>query len=237
MHQEVGLSKSSRIAKTLENEIRSGRMSRGDQLASESKLVRRFSVSRNTVRKGLEQLSQKGLIMTRTGIGSFVTYDGASIDNSRGWTLALSKSVDNVETRILRLGRGTCAKTSAFLSMGTIDFLHVERLRVLSTTGIGISLECSRSPWRREFESVLESGLKNSSLSSTLTNSGLVAHHGEEWADVIQCLPQPVAQIMLRTPGDAMLRLRRVTRTADGDVVEFVESTLDPTKFGLHLEF
>ena len=103
---EVGLPKSTRIAQTLEREIRSGRISKGDQLASENELVRRFSVSRNTVRKSLEQLSRLGLITTRTGVGSFVTYDGASIDNGQGWTLALSRSADEIETRYRRVWLG-----------------------------------------------------------------------------------------------------------------------------------
>jgi GntR family transcriptional regulator len=43
--------------------------------------VRRFDVSRNTVRKGLEALTGKGLITTRVGIVSFVTFNGSMIDH------------------------------------------------------------------------------------------------------------------------------------------------------------
>ena len=34
-----------------------------------------------------------------------------------------------------------------------------------------------------------------------------------------------------------MLFLRRLTRASDGSVVEYVESTLDPDLFGLHMVF
>lgn len=237
MKPEIGLSKSLQIAQTLEHEIRSGQRSRGDQLESENQLVRRFSVSRNTVRKGLEQLVRQGLITTRTGIGSFVTYEGASLDNALGWTQALSKTADRIETRILNIERRACASTSTFLDCAPIDFLHVDRIRVLRDSGIGISLERSRSPWRDEFNEVLENGLLSGSLGETLTALGLLVDRGEEWAEVLSALSADDAEVMARRPGEAMLRLRRVTRTAAGEVVEFVESVLDPTRFRLHLQF
>ncbi len=92
MAGRVGLAKSEQVAETLEREIRQGRLARGDQLESEGNLMQRFAVSRNTVRRGLDILSRRGLIRTRTGIGSFVTYDGATIDSALGWTVALSDS-------------------------------------------------------------------------------------------------------------------------------------------------
>ncbi|MGI9373120.1 MAG: GntR family transcriptional regulator [Hyphomicrobiales bacterium] len=234
---EIGLSKSLRIARTLEQEIRSGQVARGDQLASENELVRRFSVSRNTVRKSLEHLARQGLITTRMGIGSFVTYDGASIDNALGWTKALSSTSDQIETQILALIKAPCPKAAAFLEMPEAEFLHVDRLRVLANGGVGISLERSRSPWRDEFAHVVEHGLKEGSLAKTFTEAGLVVERGEEWAEVLPELSQADAKAMVRAPGEPMLRLRRVTRSAAGDVIEFVESILEPTRFALHLEF
>lgn len=246
MKLEVGLSKSMQVAQVLEHEIRTGRVSKGDQLASENELVRRFSVSRNTVRKGLEHLARLGLITTRSGIGSFVnyagigsfvTFDGAEIDDATGWTLALAKSAGRVETRILNIERRPCPESSRFLEQEPGDFLCVDRLRRLSESGLGLSLERSRSPWRDEYYQVLEGGLLRGSLGETFNSVGLVVDHGEEWAEVLPALGEADAKLMGRSVGEPMLRLRRVTRTAGGDVVEFVESLLDPTRFGLHLEF
>jgi len=234
---EVGLPKSLRIAQTLEREIRSGRMSRGDQLASENELVRRFSVSRNTVRKSLEQLARLGLITTRTGVGSFVTYEGSSIDNALGWTRALSKTEDDVETQILNIKRGPCAAASTFVNHGAMEFLHVDRLRKVPRRRAAISLERSRCPWRSEFAHVLQDGLINGSLGETLASAGLVVDHGEEWAEVLPALSKSDSKVMGRKAGEPMLRLRRVTRNSDGEIIEFVESILDPSRFGLHLEF
>ena len=56
MPDRIGLAKSEQVARTLERDIRAGRLSNGDLIDSEAGLMRRFSVSRNTVRRGLEML-------------------------------------------------------------------------------------------------------------------------------------------------------------------------------------
>ncbi len=132
MAGRVGLAKSEQVAETLEREIRQGRLARGDQLESEGNLMQRFAVSRNTVRRGLDILSRRGLIRTRTGIGSFVTYDGATIDSALGWTVALSDSEGQVETRVLDIRRASCARADAFLGE-TEDYLCIDRLRFCRT--------------------------------------------------------------------------------------------------------
>ena len=47
-----GTGKPEQIATVLEQEIRSGVLGFGERLQSENELVQRFSVSRNTIRKG-----------------------------------------------------------------------------------------------------------------------------------------------------------------------------------------
>ena len=64
--------KHERIAATLASEIAAGRLAPGAQLPGEVALAQRFGVSRTTVRTALAELSEGGLIATRTGKGSFV---------------------------------------------------------------------------------------------------------------------------------------------------------------------
>ena len=236
MSGRVAFAKSELVARALEREIREGRMSHGDQLDSEGGLMQRFSVSRNTVRRGLEKLVQQGLITTRTGIGSFVTYDGTTIDSNLGWTIALSHGAGHVETRMLDVRRGGCAKADSFLSIAG-DYLCIDRLRFCRDSNCGISLERSRLPWRDCFAVVLESGLAKGSLNRTLADLGLSAAGGEEMAGVIPELSKIDAAIMGRDPGQPMLRLQRATRCDDRSVLEYVESILDPARFGLRMEF
>lgn len=236
MTERVGLPKSEQVALTLEQEIREGQLPYGNQLQSEGALMKRFSVSRNTVRRGLEILSRQGLITTRTGIGSFVTYDGATIDSTHGWTVALSHGEGLVETRLLDVRRGHCARADKRLG-GVGDYLSVDRLRYCQKAATGISLERSRLPWRPDYAPILTEGLTGGSLNATLTALGLFATGGEEVASVLAALPVIDAGIMGRKAGVPMLRLERVTRIADGSVLEYVESILDPDRFGLRIAF
>lgn len=232
----VGLSKASRITRTLEREIRSGAVLHGEQLDSETMLMQRFCVSRNTIRKSLNSLAQLGLITTRSGIGSFVTYDDRKINNDLGWTLALSRGEAKIDTRLLSLKRGGCARTRDVLSVAN-DFLRIDRLRIDVKTGRGLAFERSRLPWRECYADIISSGLQNDSLNRTLNQLGIVVTRGEERAGVLVALPKKIAITMQRSIGEPMLRLHRLTHASDDSIVEYVESILDPDRFGLHLEF
>jgi GntR family transcriptional regulator len=231
-----GTGKPEQIATVLENEIRSGRLGFGERLQSENELGQRFSVSRNTVRKGLEELSNRGLITTRVGIGSFVTFDGMPVDDAVGWSRALANAGANAETRVLRFEIIEDADLAARLGTDSPSFIAVDRVRTNADDGHAISIERSRLPLSPELEDVPLRGLREGSLHQTLRGAGLVPDHGEEWAD-IEMLGAEDAAILGCAPGAPFLRTRRLTRRADGRPIEFVTSLLNPAHFALHLEF
>lgn len=232
----VAAAKSERIATVLEAEIRSGRLSFGDKLDSENALVRRFSVSRNTVRRGLEELSSRGLITTRIGIGSFVTFNGQTINDAIGWSRALADAGAKAQTRLLRLERVNDAALAKDLGLADTEFIAVDRLRSLSGNGQVISVERSRLPFMPAYADVLEHGLFGNSLSETMRSVGHIPDHGEEWAD-LHWLDSEDAALFGVSEGAVYLRTRRLVRAADGQVIEYVISLLDPKHFALHLEF
>ncbi|WP_282606087.1 GntR family transcriptional regulator [Pelagibius sp. Alg239-R121] len=231
-----GVAKPERVANALEQDIRSGLLGFGDQLQSENELVQRFSVSRNTVRKGLEELNSRGLITTRMGIGSFVTFNGQTINAGVGWSRALADTGVETETRTLRVEIIHDQSLAASLEIEATEFVAVDRLRSLASTKLGISLERSRLPLLPELEDVPLRGLRDGSLHETMRAAGLIAHHGDEWAD-IEMLNEEDAAVLGCDPGAAFLRARRLTRAADERPIEYVVSLLNPAYFALHLEF
>ncbi len=231
-----GTGKPERIATVLEHEIRSGLLGFGDRLQSENELVQRFSVSRNTVRKGLEELSSRGLITTKVGIGSFVTFDGKPVDDAIGWSRALADAGANAETRTLRLEIIEDAELAARLGVESSSFIAVDRARTNADDGHAISIERSRLPLSHELEDIPLRGLREGTLHQTLRGAGLVPDHGEEWVD-IEMLSAADAAVLGCAPGTPFLRTRRLTRAADGRAIEFVTSLLNPAHFALHLEF
>lgn len=75
------------------------------------------------------------------------------------------------------------------------------------------------------------------SLSRTLNEIGLVSTGGEEFAGVFLALSSIDAAIMGRKQGELILRLQRLTRVQDSSVLEYLDSLLDPLRFGLRMSF
>ncbi len=231
-----GAGKPERIATVLENEIRSGLLGFGDRLQSENELVQRFAVSRNTVRKGLVELSSRGLITTKVGIGSFVTFDGMPVDDAVGWSRALANAGANAQTRTLRFEIIEDAALAAQLAIENRAFIALDRVRADAGDGHAISIERSRLPLSPELEDIPLRGLREGSLHQTLRGAGLVPDHGEEWVD-IEMLSEDDAAILGCAAGTPFLRARRLTRAVDERPIEYVTSLLNPAHFALHLEF
>jgi GntR family transcriptional regulator len=226
--------KHERIARVLEDEIRRGSMPHGRRLPGETALAERFSVSRNTVRAALVELGQAGLIATRSGKGSFVTYDGNPLDVELGWARALQEQGVRTRVEVLRLDEVSDAALAESLGETSDRFVVIERLR--STDGAGISYERSRIPALPAIRSAVEAGGASGSLTELLRDAGLIAAQGEQWVE-IRRLSTEEAAVLGRSRGDSFLWSRCVTRDASGALVENVESLLDPTHFSLHFQF
>ncbi|HNS65964.1 MAG TPA: GntR family transcriptional regulator [Mesotoga infera] len=62
------------IERYLLEELKSGKYSAGDKLPTEKELMTKFNASRETVRKALDRLTLKAVIVRRPGLGTFVSY-------------------------------------------------------------------------------------------------------------------------------------------------------------------
>ncbi len=222
------------IARVLEGEIRRGSMPHGRRLPGETALAERFSVSRNTVRAALVELGQAGLIATRSGRGSFVTYDGNPLNVELGWARALQEQGVETRVEVLTLDETSDPELAAGLGEASDRFVVIDRLR--SAGGAGISYERSRIPALPAVRAAVAEGRANGSLTDLLRDAGLIAAQGEQWVEIRQ-LGEADAAVLGRRPGDSFLWSRCVTRDASGALVENVESLLDPTHFSLHFQF
>ena len=73
----VGTPKYLRIVESLRASLDAGRYRNGERLPSEAELVRKFGVSRMTAVKAMQHLRQEGLLVRRTGSGSFAAESGS----------------------------------------------------------------------------------------------------------------------------------------------------------------
>jgi len=91
------------LAQTLEKGIREGAFPEGRRIPSEQELMRRFGVSRVTVRQAMETLGQKNIIVRKQGMGTFVqqTVMTQEVDDLFGFYPALRSRGLDPRTRIL----------------------------------------------------------------------------------------------------------------------------------------
>ena len=226
------------ISEALAKEIREGIRPAGEQLPGEYALAREFGCSRTTMRAALAELTEAGLIATRTGKGSYVLFDGRRLDDRLGWAHALA--VQGVETgvRTLSVREVRDEDLARRLGIETPLFVLVERTRELTAGGTVVSYERSHLPALPEIRELTDThqGPAEISLTAVMREAGLHAHHGEQRLRGRR-IDAEEARVLRREPGDWFLDTRRTSRAADDSFVEHVVSLLDPEHFQLSVEF
>ncbi|WP_241826900.1 winged helix-turn-helix domain-containing protein [Streptomyces graminilatus] len=71
------------LAKIIENKIRTGEFAAGSRLPGEMILSQEYGVGSNTVRRALDILRERGLLVTVRARGSFVVEQLPGIDNGQ----------------------------------------------------------------------------------------------------------------------------------------------------------
>ncbi len=96
------------VSNLIEDEIMNGKYNESGKLPTEEELIEQYQVSRNTLRKAIDTLTQKGYIMTIQGSGMFIrrpTFEGCiTLDNFRGLTADVAHEV--LETIVLDFREG-----------------------------------------------------------------------------------------------------------------------------------
>ena len=91
------------LARSVEKKIQDGSFPEGSRIPSEQELMRRFGLSRITVRQAMEDLFQRSIIVRKQGLGTFVQKPVMTqeVDDLFGFYPALRNRGLNPKTRIL----------------------------------------------------------------------------------------------------------------------------------------
>ncbi|MGV9351560.1 GntR family transcriptional regulator [Streptomyces spiralis] len=237
----IGAHKRSRIVETLARAIRSGELKPGDQLDGENELARRFAVSRGTIRHALQELQQRNLIATRSGIGSFVTFDGVALDQSLGWARALRSAGSDITTEVLDIASvpwDTTALPPEALTDAALAADHAVRVRRIRRLpdGTAVSYESSFLPATGILADLPVTGLIDGSIWATLQRAGIRPVSGSQQVRLVP-LGADDARILDRPEGCAFLGTARTSFGADGGFVEHVAALLDPDHFRIVINF
>src|SRR6185503_384183 len=144
------------ITSRLRRAIEMGVYADGDQLPPERQLAVAFGTARSTIRKVLDQLEQKGLVVRRVGSGTFVNYQGPILDSMADVTdlispLQLIEARSAIEPQMTKLAalhastRDLSAMEKVLLALEDSTDDQDAFTRLDSEFHLGIA-RCSRNP-------------------------------------------------------------------------------------------
>ena len=134
-----------RIQHEVRQGILSGTYAPGDRIPSETELAERFETTRATVARALQELVFDGTIVRRSGAGSFVAPNAASVPldsrRLRSFEEQAAESGEKVDYRLIDFSLASLPEVTATRLgiTGVSKAYHLERLRLIK--GVPLSLE------------------------------------------------------------------------------------------------
>lgn len=208
----------------------------GDALPPERSLCEAFEISRVTLRRALDELAREGYLVRRQGSGTFVARPKVT------QPLTLSSFSEDMRRRGLEPGGRVLStgRVSAGARLGRrmdvspeTGLLEVARLRLAD--GEPMAIETLYSPLEL-LPGIREGDLKDSSFYALLQE-----RYGVEIGSGVQTIEPTVtneeeSQALQVPPRSPAFLFERTTRSAGGEVVEFVRSVYRGDRYKIMTE-
>jgi len=226
--------KNSRIAEVLEREIAQGQWPVRGLLPSETQLVARFDVSRQTIRSALSGLLSRGLVTTHQGIGTRVLRQYAAPEYSQSLESinALAYYARNTVVQVVRVEDVLITPALATLigaEVGT-TWCHAVTLRCAAGQTVPMAVSSVWVPVgnRQAIQLSSQSGMPVF-LEAQKANKKMVS----EVRQVLDaCLPDKTQANLLGCKlREPLLRIRRWYYTADQTLLEMSDTLHPPSRF------
>lgn len=229
--------KARRVYLSLHDQISEGRLADGQSLPGEQKLAESFNVSRVTVRRALDALSQAGLIERRAG-------SGTKVCNRPPEGQRASMDFNTLMPQLVEMGHSTTARLLSFSYDTAPDFVAsamglsadnkvqiATRVRLVDdvpfshlTTYVPASIAQNYS----------ENDLATTPLFKLLERGGVQIQDAHQSVSAALAGPD-VSEALDIAVGSALLSLRRVVRDVEGNGVEFLSGLYRPDMFRLEM--
>ncbi len=211
------------LADALRGLIASHQLATGNALPAERELAEDLSVSRITVRNAYRELTNTGELEVRRGSGTFVAKSVPLIEQSL-WRLS-SFSHDmhafglQAETRVINRSEGRPKPDEIFLFNVSPHetMLRLDRLRIAE--GMPVALEQATVPLALLGETFKDDG----SLYEALERGGNKPVRATQRLTAVP-LAAKMAALLDTKPDTPCLLIERISRTADGRVIELTRS-------------
>jgi GntR family transcriptional regulator len=220
------------IADSILEKIQTGELQPGARLPSEHALSAEHKVGRNTIRHALSDLAAKGYVESVQGVGTFVTetHFPKTVEFLFGFSQEMAQRGKVVTSQVLEAKLITADPLLARvlrIQLGA-EVVFINRLRLVD--GKPAAIERAYLP-HSFCHGILEHDFSKESLYDVLsTQYNMKPDHAEQEIGAEIATPQ-VAELMDLDQPASVLVIRRETRTADGRVIEYVESEFRADRF------
>lgn len=192
------------------------------QMPSEVEMMKAFRVSRITVRQALGDLQKEGLLFKIAGKGTFVAKPKAvqSLGRLQGFAEAMAPMGHETFSRVIGIIHQHADRTVAnHFGISTETYVtKIQRLRYLNLQPI--SLDVTFVPIEIG-ERLAKEDLVTRDIFSILENEyGYMLGHAEVQIEAISA-DAAVAHLLAIEEGAPLLRIERLTRTSDGQPLDY----------------
>lgn len=214
-----------RIADNLSHNIGQGGFLPGERMPSEHQLALQYGVNRHTIRRALAALSQRGLVRTTQGSGTFV--ERFAVDLVLGKRTRHAQSLRQAgmqgALRVLK-SQVAMAEPDTAMALGLAEGQSVLWLHTLGEgEGWGLHVSDRFFPWPRfaDFDlKVQESG----SITQAFASFGVEDYTRRE-SRISARLPRAeVALLLAQSPASPVLQVTSVNVDAQGQPVEYART-------------
>jgi DNA-binding GntR family transcriptional regulator len=207
----------------------------GDPLPSDAELCAQFGVSRMTARQAVQALAAEGLLVRRSGHGTFVA--ARPVHRRMGTLFSFTEDMERrgmtASSRPIALGWSEATpEERAELELGTGErVVLVHRVRLAD----GVPMAIERVALPPSCEAVLEADLETGSLHAELTRLGRVPTLARAWVTAAIATPEEAELLELPARG-ALLVERRIITDAGGSPIERTETRYASGRYVFDIE-
>lgn len=221
------------IASRLEEAIRSGALPPGARLENEIALSERLGLSRPTVRRAIQELVDKGLVVRRRGIGTQVVHGAVTrqVELTSLWE-DLERTGQNPTTRMLLhevIPADQRIAESLGVEIGT-EVLHLRRLR--GADGVPVSILENFLP--TEFTNITESQLVEHGLYQLLRIRGVTMRVARQRIGARRATSSESALLEIGRDSP-LLTMDRTAYDASGKAAEFGHHCYRPDLYSFEI--
>ena len=221
------------ISTRLEKAIQDLELPAGSRLENEISLGQRFGLSRPTVRRAIQQLVDKGLLVRRRGIGTQVVH-GQVTRNVELTSLYedLGRTGQKPTTSVISHEIGEAdAHVAEILSVPVGDrVLHIKRLRFAD--GVPIAILDNTLP--SDFADITVEDLEGRGLYQILRTRGVTMRVAKQQIGARSATPAE-SRLLQLPKGAALLTMARTAFDSSGRAVEFGQHCYSPDLYSFEI--